>query len=40
MLQAGSCLLTVVVVMSHTPGAYRGVLRAKVAAMVLQAIDN
>jgi CubicO group peptidase (beta-lactamase class C family) len=30
----------VVVVMSHTPGAYRGILRAKVGAMVLQAIDK
>jgi CubicO group peptidase (beta-lactamase class C family) len=30
----------VVVIMSHTPGAYRGTLRAKVGALILQAIDK
>ncbi len=30
----------VVVLMSHTPGAYRGTLRAKVGALVLQAIEK
>jgi CubicO group peptidase (beta-lactamase class C family) len=30
----------VVVIMSHTPGAYRGTLRAKVGALIQQAIDR